>query len=52
MLGIWEQMLAICGFSQTALSLAWPSVNPLWTKRPASLSSSGLFVSTWPPPWV
>ena len=45
-------MLAIFGFSQTALSLACLSVKPLCKKRPASLSSVSELVRTEPPPWV
>ena len=42
MFGIWEQMLAMAGFCQTAISLAWASLNPFCIKRPASFSSVSL----------
>ena len=52
MFGICEQMLAMSGFCQTAINLAWASVNPFSMKRPAISISVSVSVPTGPPPWV
>ena len=50
-LGIWEQRLAIWGFSQTILSLACLSVKPRFRKRSAisSLALLAIFLAPGPP---
>ena len=52
-LGIWEQMLAIWGFSQMTLSLACLSVKPRFRKRStiSSLASLPIFGFPGPPAW-